>query len=273
MSWIVVKIGGEVAADEAALSVLATDLAELGRTAKVCVVHGAGPQATDLQKRLGIAPRIVGGRRVTDPATLEVMKMTLAGSVSVGLVSALCAAGVRAVGLAGPSSGLLRARRRPPVVVTGAGSEPIDLGLVGDVVSVNTGLLEVLAAAGYVPVVASLGSDGAGHVYNINADIVAGAVAEALGAAQLFHVTGAPGVLQDPKDPSSRIPRLTVSEARAAMASGRVTGGMIPKIEESLKVLGHRIGAIHIVGAQTPGALCAEARAPGSVGTVLVPDG
>jgi acetylglutamate kinase len=268
---MVVKAGGEVAADAEALAGVARDLGNLARDARLCVVHGGGPQATELSRRLGIAPRIVGGRRITDAETLEVMKMVLAGSVNLALVGALCAAGLRAVGLAGPSAGLVRARRRPPVVVTGAGPEPIDLGHVGDVTAVNTSLLEMLAEAGYLPVVASLGGGEAGEVYNINADIVAGAVAEALGAARLFHLTGVPGVLRDPADPATRIPRLTAAEARAAIAEGRIRGGMIPKVEESLKVLGRGVGAIHIVGARTQGALSAEASAPGSVGTVLMP--
>lgn len=272
MSWLVVKVGGEVAADPAALRALGSDLLVLGeRGLRACVVHGGGPQATELSRRLGIQPRLVGGRRITDAETLEVMKMVLPGPVGLALVAAFTSAGLRPLGLAGPSGALVRARKRPPVRVTGAGDELIDMGHVGDVVGIDTGLLELLAGAGYLPVVASLGGDEAGTVYNINADIVAGAAAAALGAAHLFHLTGAPGVLADPNDPTSRVPRLRTVEARAAIAAGSIRGGMIPKIEESLKVLGRGVGAVHIIGAGIAGALVAEVDAPGSVGTVLVP--
>jgi acetylglutamate kinase len=272
MSFFVVKVGGEVVADRVTLGHLAADIRALSQTGpRLIVVHGGGPQATELAKRLGLTPRIVGGRRVTDAETLEVMKMVLAGTVNLALVSALTAAGLRPVGLSGPSAGLLAARRRPPRVITGGPPEPVDLGFVGDVHAVNTHLLEILAQAGYLPVIACLGADAQGQIYNINADIVAAVLAEALQAERLFHLTGTPGVLRNPDDPDSRIPRLTASEAKAGIAQGSIRGGMIPKIEESLKVLGRGIGAIHIVGISKPGALVAEAREPGSVGTVLLP--
>jgi acetylglutamate kinase len=269
---MVVKVGGEVVADPESLSLFARELRALSDSGtRLAVVHGGGPQATALSQRLGITPRIIGGRRITDEGTLEVMKMVLAGSVNLAIVSALVAQGLRPIGLAGPSAGLIQARRRRPVKVTGGGPEPIDLGLVGDVTDVNTALITLLVGADYLPVIASLGGDENGAVYNINADIVAAAVASELAAARLFLVTGAPGVLRNPDDPSSRIPRLTASEAQAAIAGGQIRGGMIPKLEEALKVLGSRIGAIHIVGARSPGYLSGEATSPGSVGTVLLP--
>ena len=266
---LVVKVGGEVIAEDATRARVARDVAALvGLGHRVFVVHGGGPQATALQKRLGQEPRIVGGRRITDAAALEVMKQSVAGAVNVDLVSALCAAGLRAVGLAGVSAGLVLARRRPPVVVPGAGEEPIDLGLVGDVVSVNADLLRSLSDAGYLPVVSCLGGDAKGAVYNINADVVAGEVAVALRAHRLLHLTGTPGVLRDPRDPSTRFARLSPQVARDAIAAGQIRGGMIPKVLESLARLDGRL-AIHILSAQTEGGLLAEVSHPGSVGTVF----
>lgn len=271
MSTLVVKVGGEVIADPTLRHNLAHGLADLRRSGhRVVVVHGGGPQATALSERLGLQPHIVGGRRVTDAETLLVMQRVLAGEVSVTLVAALTAAGLSAVGLSGTSAGLVRARRRPPVVVTGGGPQPIDLGFVGDVVSVNTALLELLLGAGHVPVLCSLGGDAVGGVYNINADIVAGEVAEALAAERLLHLTGAPGVLRDAKDATTRISHLTIETAKAFIAAGQIKGGMIPKVEESLARLHGRIGAIHICGAATPNGLGAEVAEPGSVGTVFV---
>lgn len=267
----VLKFGGEVVADAAALAGVLADVAALTRAGwRVVLCHGGGPQANALQERLGLVPHKVAGRRVTDAATLQVMKCVLAGELSVDVVAAAAAAGLRAVGISGVSAGLVTARRRPPVMVAGAGPEPIDFGLVGDVVEIRTDLIAHLWAGGFTPVVNTLGIDPArGEVYNINADTVASAIAAALRVDHLFLMTGVPGVLANKDDPSTRIPRLTAAEARAAIASGTIVGGMIPKVEEALANIALGIGAVHILGAHA-GALQAEAEAPGSRGTVLV---
>lgn len=266
---IVVKIGGEVVGSGEAAA-LAADLRELvGGGTRVAIVHGGGPQATELQKKLGIETRQIAGRRFTDPATLDVMKMAIAGKLNVDLCATLAAAGVAAVGLHGASGLVVRAVRRPPKVYSGAGPEPVDLGLVGDVAGFNLALLETLWGAGYVPVVACLGADAEGNVYNINADMVGNQLAAAVHADRLFLVTSTPGVLRDAKDPSSRLPALTSTEARAAIADGTVTGGMIAKLEEAMAVVDSGVGAIHILGKLASGDLVRAAHHPGSVGTVL----
>jgi acetylglutamate kinase len=268
---LIIKIGGEVAGSGEA-PLLAADLRVLvDEGARIAIVHGGGPQATELSKRLGLETRQVAGRRVTDAATLDVMKMVLAGKINVDLCAALAGAGVRAVGLHGASSQVVRATRRPPKVYAGAGPDPVDLGLVGDVTGFDLGLLATLWNAGYTPVVACLGGDAAGNVYNINADIVGNQLAAALHAERLFLVTSAPGVLRDVKDPSSRLPQLTRAEAHEAIASGVVTGGMIPKLEEAMAVIDQGVGAIHILGRLGPGDLVRAVRSPGSVGTTLLP--
>jgi acetylglutamate kinase len=260
---IVVKLGGEVVAGEA-LPAIARDLAALGREGRrVVVTHGGGPQATALSKRLGIEPRIIGGRRITDDATLEVMKMTIAGQVNVDLCDRLRAGGCRPVGL----HDVVRAAKRPPKVVSGGGPDPIDFGHVGDPTGFDLALVERLLDGGWLPVVACLGHDEAGHSYNINADIVANQLAGALRAEALVLVTSTPGVLRDVKDRASRIPRLTVEEGRRAIADGTVGGGMIPKLEESFAALALGARAIHILDENIGQAL----RDPGSVGTVLLP--
>jgi acetylglutamate kinase len=270
--WFVVKLGGELTLDRELLArtVGAAVRAFLAAGVKVAVVHGAGPQATALGKRLGYTPLMVGGRRVTDQQTLEVMKMTLAGQVSVDVASAFARAGVLAVCTSGVSAKLIVARRRPPKVITGAGPHPVDLGLVGDVLSVNTALLEHLAAGGVVPVLGSLCADADGNVLNINADTVATRLAATLNAAKLFLVSNVPGVLADKDDPQSRIPTLTPEQARAQISSGAIQGGMIPKVEESLSMLEAGIGAIHVVGLSPEEALLGEAERAGSFGTAFV---
>jgi acetylglutamate kinase len=270
MTTIVVKIGGEVVGSGEA-AVLAADLRELvAGGARVAIVHGGGPQATELQKRLGLETKQVAGRRVTDAATLDVMKMVIAGKLNVDLCAILGAAGLSPVGLHGASARAVQAERRPPKVYPSAGPDPVDLGLVGDVTGFNLGLLETLWAAGHVPVLACLGADASGGVYNINADLVGNQLAAALRAERLFLVTSTPGVLRDVNDPSSRLARLTCAEARQAIAEGAVTGGMIAKLEEAMAVVDQGVGAIHILGKLGPGDLVRAVREPGSVGTTLV---
>ena len=254
---LVVKIGGEILAGDE-LPILAADLAALvRREAEVVVVHGGGPQATELQKRLGLEVKQVGGRRVTDAATLDVMKMVVAGKLNVDLCAALLAAGLSPVGLHGASALAVKAEKRPPRVVSGGGPDPIDFGQVGDVTGFNLALLELLLSGGFTPVVACLGADAAGKIYNINADIVGNQLAAALRADHLFLV-------------SSRLPLLTVAEARQAIADGTVTGGMIPKLEEAIAVVTGGVGAIHILGRLAAGDLRRAAEEPGAVGTTLV---
>jgi len=268
---VVVKLGGEVIRSEY-LADLCADIAELGQAGtRVVMVHGGGPQATELQKQLGQTPNIVSGRRVTDKATLDVMKMVVCGQLNVDLCAALVAAGAKPVGLHGASSCVVRAQKRPPMVLPNAGPDPIDFGHVGDVVGLNDDLIRLLSTGGYVPVLACLGASPEGATFNINADAVANRVAVLLSAKALLVVSDVRGVLRDVQDPSSRIPKLTIAEGKAAIDTGVVTKGMIPKLEESFAAIREGVRAVHIVGRLGRGDLGREVRDPGSVGTVLLP--
>lgn len=268
---VCIKLGGEVVQGPH-MAAIAADIAEMVKTGTpVVVIHGGGPQATELQTKLGQTPTIIGGRRVTDEATLEVMKMIVAGKVNVDLCAALVAAGGKPVGLHGASSLTVQAVRRPPKVVTGGGPDPVDFGFVGDVTSVNADLVSLLSKNGYVPVVACLGADDKGGVYNINADAVANQLAIRLDARALVLVTDVPAVLRDVSDPSSRIGRMTIAEGKRAIEEGVVTKGMIPKLEESFASIQQGVHAVHIVGKLSRGDLAKAVAEPGSVGTVLVP--
>ncbi|HVI01052.1 MAG TPA: acetylglutamate kinase [Enhygromyxa sp.] len=263
------KFGGEVVAAPEQLATVLGEVAELVESGwRFVVCHGGGPQATELGRQLGLEPIKVAGQRVTDEATLRVVCQALAGEVSCTVVAAARAVGLRALGI---SAGLISARRRPPVVVASEGGRTIDYGWVGDVTEIDRAALEGLWALGLTPIVNPIGvgsSAGVPSVFNINADTVAAAIAAELAADHLFAVTAVPGVLRDRDDPSTRIPRLVAAEARAAIASGQIAGGMIPKVEEALAALG-RTKAVHILAAE-PGSLRAEAREPGSRGTVLL---
>jgi acetylglutamate kinase len=255
------------------LAAVCSDVAGLVADGKrVFMVHGGGPQTTALQKKLGQEPKVVAGRRITDADALDVIKMAVAGRLNVDLCSALLAAGARPVGLHGASSQAIAACKRPPRVVTGGGEEAIDFGFVGDVLGVNTDLLGRLFDGSYVPVLACVGADQDGQVYNINADVIANQVAKHVKANALVLVTSAPGVVRDLADLNTRIPTMTVAEARAAIADGTVQGGMIPKLDESIRVLENgEVSAIHIVGDLEAGDLRRELAEPGSIGTALLP--
>ncbi|HMJ52052.1 MAG TPA: acetylglutamate kinase [Polyangiaceae bacterium] len=266
---LVVKLGGEIVRSND-LPPLARDLVTLQKAGHaIVVVHGGGPQVTELQRRLGQEPKIIAGRRVTDAAALEALKMSVAGAVNVDLCAALLSAGGAPVGLHGASALVVRAKKRPPVVVAGGGDAPIDFGCVGDVVGVNEALLGLLVGAGYIPVVACLAADESGAVYNINADAVASQMARALDAEALVLITEVGAVLSDPGDLSTRMARLTQADAKRAIADGRIRGGMIPKLTEGFAALDQGVRSVLVVGKLATGDLARAVTSPGSVGTVL----
>ena len=271
MKNVVVKVGGEVVSSPEADAIAGDVRSLVEGFHRVTIVHGGGPQASALQRTLGLETRMVSGRRYTDPATLEVMKYVVAGKVNVDLCAKLLAHGVVGVGLHGASGHVLQAVRRPPQVMTGAGPDPVDLGLVGEVTGFNLPLLGDLQERGYVPVLACLGCDAAGQPLNINGDTVASQLAAALRADALVLVTSTPGVLRDVKDPSSRVARMDRAAFLRGVADGSISGGMIPKLEESFEVLARGARSIVIVGKLAAGELLRAVLEPGSVGTVLEP--
>jgi acetylglutamate kinase len=271
-STFVIKVGGELASDPATLRSLASDLSLLVHVGiRVTLVHGGGPQATEMSRRLGLEPRLVDGRRVTDEATLDVAKMVFAGSINVDILSALRAQGVRAVGLSGVDGDVLHVSRRKPVTTRGADGEDVtvDYGLVGDVEGVDTALLSLLMGEGYVPVVSSLGGDADGNILNINADTVASALAQELGASKLLLLTGAPGLLDDPADPDSLVPSLTVAEARARLDDPSVQGGMKPKLTALVSAVEGGVDRGHILSGTEESALLLELFTKEGCGTLV----
>ena len=270
MKTIVVKLGGEIVRSPE-LDLVARDLGTLvGGFHRVAVVHGGGPQLTEMQGRLGLETRMIAGRRFTDPATLEVLAAVVAGQLNVSLCARLLANGVMGVGLHGASGHVIQAVKRPPRVMQGAGPDPVDLGWVGDVTGFNLPLLGDLFERRYVPVLACVGCDASGQVLNINGDTVASQLAAALRADALVLVTSTPGVLRDVKDPASRIGRITRPEFEAMVKDGTISGGMIPKLEESFGVVAQGVRSVVIVGKLGPGDLARAVLDPGSAGTALV---
>jgi acetylglutamate kinase len=272
---IVIKLGGEILSPSKrteAIAIAHDVHACVKRGDTVVLVHGGGPQTTALQKSLGQEPNIVGGRRLTDEAALEAIKMAVGGKLNIEFCSVLHSVGVRAVGLNGVSGSTIQAVKRPPRIVSGCGDEPIDFGHVGDVTGINHEIIDLLVGAKYVPVLACIGADETGQLFNINADIVANSVAIALCADRLLLVTNAPGVLRDRHDPTTRIPTLTVSEGRQTILDGIVADGMIPKLEESFIALSKGVQQIQILGGLKPGDVLKSIDAPGAVGTTIIAD-
>ena len=269
--WVV-KLGGDVVRDPEALAGLCEDLAEAHREGRfIVLVHGGGPQATALMRRLGLEPSFASGRRITDGPTLEAVRMAVAGMVSTELAAALSAAGVDAVATTGVSANLVRATKRPPRVIPGAGPDPIDFGLVGDVTEVRHERLRALYEAGFLPVLGCLAFEPeTSRMLNVNADVVAADVARTLGAEALVGVSGVPGVLRDPEDLGSRIPRLNRAEAMAAIDDGTVKGGMIAKLDEALRALSIGVPRVVITGPPRRNLLSESLDGSGRAGTEVV---
>ncbi len=269
----VVKLGGELIEDGEVLASLARDLALAHHVGiRLAVVHGGGPQATDLSKRLGLTPKFFEGRRITDADTLEVAKMVFAGKISVDLLGALRREGLRAVGFSGVSGNVIEAVRREPKEVTDpetGENRTIDFGHVGDIREVRVDLLETLLDAGYVPVLSSLGADREGRVMNINADTVAVAVAVALGADKLLVLTNVPGVLRHPGDPASVISALTAKEAEALAREGTLRGGMIPKVLNLVDAVRRGVARTHILSGTAEHGLLTELFTKEGCGTMI----
>lgn len=269
----VVKLGGEVLQDADVLDQVATQLALLhSLNIRIVVVHGGGPQASALARRLGQEPVMVAGRRVTDDDALEVTKMVYAGLLNTDLLSALREHRVQPVGLTGVDADLLTAHRRPPVeVVDDDGtSKRVDFGHVGDLDRVDVRVLTTLMDARFVPVVASLAGDDEGNVYNVNADTVAEAIAAALHAQKLIYLTGAPGVLRDRTDPSTLVTFADPDDLAELMQSGALAGGMRPKVEACIRAATGGVERTHIVDGRHPDALLLEVFTGSGCGTMIV---
>jgi acetylglutamate kinase len=235
----VVKISGSLVEEADAMAALWAALPAIRARAPVVLVHGGGKQMSDLADRLGHTPRRVQGRRVTTDLDLEIAQWTMSGTLNTQLVAQANAHDCPAVGLSGADAGQVQVSKRPPWQIDG---ETVDFGWVGDVDAVDPTLAEGLLARGLMPVVAPLGVDDEGQVYNVNADTVACALASALGAQQLLFVTGAGGVRRTADDPASRLDACDRATFEAGVEAGWIEGGMRVKIETALDALDDGVG-------------------------------
>ena len=267
----VIKAGGRVVADRERTRALMEQVGILHRLGiHVVVVHGGGSQATELAGKLGLATRFVQGRRVTDAATREVATMTLNGSVNTSIVAVCRQLGVPALGISGVDAGLIHARRRPPVEVEGEGE--VDYGYVGDLESVNAGVLRRILEERFVPVVSPLSADDEGEVLNVNADVIASRLAMEMKAEKLILLTGAPGILEDPSDPSTLVSYTDFKGLGALHEAGALEGGMLPKVTAIKDALAGGVARVHVISHKVRDSLLLEVFTNEGSGTLVVMD-
>ncbi len=264
---IVIKYGGHAMIDEELKKGFALNVVLLKYIGlHPVIVHGGGPQIGSMLDQLGIASRFCQGLRVTDAPTMDVVEMVLCGKVNKEIVNLLNVSGGRAVGLSGKDGNLIQARQLSVSKETGGQAE-IDLGQVGEVQRIETALVHSLQQDGFIPVIAPVGVDAHGKTYNINADSVAGAIASAMRAKKLIILTDVPGVLNEQKE---LVSSLTMEQARQAISSGMIQGGMIPKIECCLEALQGGVEKTHILDGRQMNCLVLELFTKSGTGTQIV---
>jgi acetylglutamate kinase len=256
---VVIKYGGHAMENEELAELFATDVVLMRLVGmNPVVVHGGGPQITELMRRLGKEAEFVDGRRVTDAETIDIVRMALVGKVNREIVAMVNRLGSYAVGMSGEDAGLIRVDQRDP-----------RLGFVGDVRSIDPTMVLRLLREELIPVIATVGVDDAGQAYNVNADTVAGAIAEALEAEKLVYLTDVAGVYGDWPDDSSLISRIDVDGLEKLIAGGKVSDGMIPKLESCVSALRMGVRRAHILDGRLPHALLLEFFTREGVGTMV----
>jgi acetylglutamate kinase len=268
----IVKAGGGVFGDPEATRVLIEQIAILHYFGvRVVMVHGGGPQTTEISEALGIPARMVEGRRVTDQKAIDVAAMVLNGLINTRILGICRDLNIDAVGISGVDAGLVRAHRRPPVKVGTAG-ETVDYGFVGDIDGIDTTVIRKLLDNGLMPVVSPLSADETGVLLNINADTVAAAIGAALGAEKLILCTGAPGILERVEDPTSLISYTDLRGLKRLREEGRIVEGMLPKAKAIESAIQGGVRRVHVVSYKSPEGILGEVFTNEGTGTLIVAD-
>ena len=268
---IVIKYGGNAMINDDLKEKVMQDIALMKYVGiRPVIVHGGGPDITGFLKKVGKESDFVAGLRVTDAETIEIAEMVLDGKVNSEIVNLLNRRGVKAVGLSGKDAGLIKARKKLATVYEGEDTKKVDIGYVGEVEKVDTGILEDLLEQGYVPVIAPIGVGDGGESYNINADYVAAEIAGALQAEKLLLLTDIEGIYKDFHDKSSFISTLHLPEAREYIKDGIIAGGMIPKVEACLTALEQGAGKTHIIDGRLAHSIILEIFTSRGIGTQVV---
>ena len=268
----VVKAGGGVFADTESTRVLIEQIAILHYFGvRVVMVHGGGPQTTEVSEALGVPTRMVEGRRVTDQKSIDVTSMVLNGLINTRVLGICRELTIDAVGISGVDAGLVLAHKRPPVKMGNSG-ELVDFGFVGDIDLVDTTVIRKLLDNGLMPVVSPLSADDKGVLLNINADTVAAAIGAALGAEKLILCTGAPGILGDVNDPGSLISYTDIAGLKRMREEGRIADGMLPKAKAIEDALRGGVRRVHVVSYRAPEGILGEVFTNEGTGTMIVAD-
>ncbi len=268
---VVVKYGGHAMGDIELGKAFARDIALLKQSGvNPIVVHGGGPQIGAMLSKMGIESKFEGGLRVTDQKTVEIVEMVLAGSINKEIVALINAEGEWAIGLCGKDGNMVFAQKAHKTFRDPDSNieRVLDLGFVGEPVEVDRTLLDLLARSEMIPVIAPVAPGRDGHTYNINADTFAGAIAGALHASRLLFLTDVPGVLDKDKN---LIDELTVAEAKALIADGTISGGMIPKVETCIEAIDRGVEGVVILNGKTPHSVLLELFTEHGAGTLIVP--
>ncbi|HBV52492.1 MAG TPA: acetylglutamate kinase [Clostridiales bacterium] len=256
---IVVKYGGNAMINEELKKAVMGDIVLLSLIGiKVVLVHGGGPEISEMLQKIGKRSEFVNGLRVTDAETAEVVQMVLAGKINKGLVNLLQNTGGRAIGLSGADGHMIEARQLDPA-----------LGYVGEITNVDTQLILDVLEKGYIPVISTVGCDSEGNVYNINADTAASRIAGMLRAESLISMTDISGILRDKDDPDSLIPQIQVSDAPTLMRDGIISGGMIPKVECCIEAIRRGVNRVFIIDGRIPHSILIETLTDEGIGTMF----
>ncbi|MDP3066437.1 MAG: acetylglutamate kinase [Methanobacteriaceae archaeon] len=270
---IMIKYGGHAMIDHAAKSSTARDTVLLKYVGmQPVVVHGGGPEISRSMNKLGKEPKFIGGLRITDQETMDIVKMVLVGKINTEIVANIGLHGGKGVGLSGKDNLLLKARKRSPQVVvdqeTGEKST-VDLGLVGEIEAINPELLDVLTQNDYIPVISPIGVDEQGQTLNLNADTVAGEVAAEVGAEKLIILTDVPGILTDPSDPESLIKKANIEEIMELIDQGIIKDGMFPKVGTCISALEKGVKYAHIIDGRVKHSILLEIFTKKGIGTMI----
>lgn len=267
-SIMVFKIGGSIMSDNTVLEDFIQDVVLLRYIGiHPVIVHGGGPEISEAMEKFGKKAEFVGGLRVTDKETLEIARMVLLGNINAELVNLIGKHGGKGIGLAGQDGMFLKARKKAPVKIQG--KEPVDLGFVGEVESVDPEILMIMAGKGYIPVISPIAVDSAGNNLNVNADTAAGAVAIALRAKKFLSITDVEGVRMNPDDPASVISEFPASDFQRLVQEGVIKGGMIPKVEACVRVVQGGVDKAHIIDGRKHHAILLELLTHEGVGTMI----
>jgi acetylglutamate kinase len=268
----VVKAGGGVFSDSLSTRVLVEQIGILHHFGvRVVLVHGGGPQLTELSAALGLATRMVEGRRITDEKSIDVSAMVLNGLINTRVLAICRDLNIDAVGISGVDAGLVRAHKRPPVAIAGDG-ELVDFGFVGDIDAIDPTVLRKLLDNGLMPVVSPLSADESGTLLNINADTVAAAIGAALAAEKLILCTGAPGILGSRDDPGSLISYTDLQGLKRLREEGRIADGMLPKAKAIEDAIRGGVRRVHVVSYASPEGILGEVFTNEGNGTMVVAD-